>query len=247
MTSSTDFAFLHGGGQGSWVWNETIAALQSQLGNSAKLLALDVPGCGIKRDRASEMIDNNEIAHELVADLERAGLQNIVLVGHSQAGQVLPLMAALKPGLFRRLIYLACSIPREGQNVPQMMGRGQHGDNHDEVGFPFDPKTEKLSDRYPQMFCNDMSPEQATAFLAKLGNDSWPMPSYTFTDWRHDRIGTVPSSYVLCLRDNILPANWQQRFAKRFRCERTIQIDAGHQAMNTQPQQLAEIILNEVH
>ncbi len=247
MTSSTDFAFLHGGGQGSWVWDEAIAVLRSRTGSTTKVLALDVPGCGIKRDRATDALDNNDIARELVTDLEQAGLKNIVLVGHSQAGQVLPLMAALKPKLFRRLIYVSCSIPLEGQSVPQMMGRGQHDDNDDEVGFPFDPKTEKLSERYPQMFCNDMPPEQTTAFLARLGSDSWPMKSYAFTDWRHDQIDAVPSSYVLCLRDNILPMRWQQRFAERFRCEHIIGIDAGHQAMNTRPQQLVEIILGEVH
>jgi pimeloyl-ACP methyl ester carboxylesterase len=50
---------------------------------------------------------------------------------------------------------------------------------------------------------------------------------------------------VLCLRDNILPMRWQHRFAERFKCERTIAIDAGHQVMNTQPQKLAAIILRE--
>ena len=32
----TDFAFLHGGGQGSWIWNETIAAIAMQSGGSAR-------------------------------------------------------------------------------------------------------------------------------------------------------------------------------------------------------------------
>jgi pimeloyl-ACP methyl ester carboxylesterase len=167
-----NFAFLHGGGQGSWVWNETIAALQSQTGNTATVIALDVPGCGTKRSRASEMLDNNDIARELIDDIEQAGLSDVVLVGHSQAGQVLPLMAALKPELFRRLIYVSCSIPLVGQTVLQMMGRGKHDDNDDEVGFPFDPKAEALSERYPLMFCNDMSEQQSADFLGKLGQDS---------------------------------------------------------------------------
>ena len=30
MTTSADYVFLHGGGHGGWVWNETIAALELQ-------------------------------------------------------------------------------------------------------------------------------------------------------------------------------------------------------------------------
>ncbi|MEO6716203.1 MAG: hypothetical protein ABIM50_03015 [Novosphingobium sp.] len=36
----TDFAFLHGGGQGSWVWDETIAAMKAQSGSAHRYLAL---------------------------------------------------------------------------------------------------------------------------------------------------------------------------------------------------------------
>ena len=180
------------------------------------------------------------------SDIEQAGLQNVVLVGHSQAGQVLPLMAALKPALFRRLIYVSCSIPLPGQTTLQMMGRSQHGSHDDEVGYPFDPATGSITERFPLMFCNDMAPKQQSEFLGKLGHDNWPMKSYSFSDWRYDQIGAVPSTYILCQRDNILPANWQQRFAERFNCERTIAIDAGHQVMNTRPSELASILFQEV-
>ena len=47
----TDFAFLHGGGQGSWVWDDAIAGINAQSGGTARCLALDAPGCGTKRDR----------------------------------------------------------------------------------------------------------------------------------------------------------------------------------------------------
>jgi pimeloyl-ACP methyl ester carboxylesterase len=48
-----DIAFLHGGGQGRWVWYETIAAIAQQSGGAARCLALDGPGCGAKRDRST--------------------------------------------------------------------------------------------------------------------------------------------------------------------------------------------------
>ena len=68
----TDFVFLHGGGQGSWIWNETLAALAQQSGGRARCHALDIPGCGTKRGRDTSAIAFDDIAPELIADIEAA-------------------------------------------------------------------------------------------------------------------------------------------------------------------------------
>ena len=40
MSEPVNFVFLHGGGQGGWVWDETIAAIGAQSGGAARCLAL---------------------------------------------------------------------------------------------------------------------------------------------------------------------------------------------------------------
>lgn len=244
--TATDYVFLHGGGQGGWVWDETIAALEQQsLGRFGRALALDIPGCGAKRGRATDQLTPDDVAAELIADIERAGLKDAVLVGHSQAGCVLPALIERAPGLFRRAVYVTCSIPLPGQTVLQMMGTGVHGEREDEVGWPADPKGGDLRALYPLMFCNDMDEAQAAAFMAKLGPDAWPAQSYQAADWRFARLGEVPATFVVCLRDGVLPARWQEVFARRFGAERLVRIDAGHQVMNTRPHALAEVLRGE--
>ena len=245
-----DFAFLHGGGQGSWVWHETIAALklqagQAQGGNAHRYLALDAPGCGVKRDRDTADIAFAEIAGELVADIEAAGMRDVIMVGHSQAGMTIPPMAELRPGLFRKLVYLSCSAPQQGQTTIDKMGHGLHGSHPDEVGWPVDPATTTMEQRFRAMFCNDMSPAGADAFLARLGEDMWPPCCYVQREWRFDHLRAIPSTYILCHQDMSLPPVWQERFAAQLHCDRTVYLDAGHQAMNTRPHGLAEILLAE--
>jgi pimeloyl-ACP methyl ester carboxylesterase len=242
---ATNFAFLHGGGQGSWVWDETIAALKQQSGDAVNCLALDVPGCGTKRDRDTAAVEFDDIARELIADIEAAGLGDLVLVGHSQAGMVLPRIAEFRPDLLSRLVYVTCSAPPAGMTTIERMGGGVHGQNPDQVGWPVDPATSTIEERYRIMFCNDMDAAATDAFLAKLGSDMWPMSSYTYRDWRYDHLGTIPAAFVLCLQDMSLPPAWQERFAEVFQVGRTIRIDAGHQVMNTRPQALAEVLLSE--
>jgi pimeloyl-ACP methyl ester carboxylesterase len=244
MEPIENYAFVHGGSQGSWVWDETIEALISQAGSRPiRTLALDVPGCGTKRGRGTSQLGAEDVASELISDLERANLKDLVLVGHSLAGTLLPLMAAAKPQLFKRLIYISCSAPLPGQSVRTMMGSCIRGSNKDEVEWPLDPKIHDIQSQLPVMFGNDMNQEQLASFMSQLGEDQWPeQVSLKVRNWRYDHLDATPSSYVVCLKDNILPVHWQEEFARRFRSKRLVKIDAGHQAMNTRPQAIAEIL-----
>lgn len=241
----TDFVFLHGGGQGGWVWDETIAALKLQAAAGTRCLALDAPGCGSKRGQDTGDLTFAQVTADLVADIETAGMKNVVLVGHSQAGTSMPGMAALRPDLFGRLIFVSCIVPDPGLTVVEMTAARMREHGHTEGSRALTDETMPMRERYRVMFCNDMAPAEAEAFLDKLGADQWPPSCYVETDWRYDHLADLPVSYVLCLRDAILPLEWQERFAERVHADSTVRIDAGHQVMNTRPQALAEALLAE--
>jgi pimeloyl-ACP methyl ester carboxylesterase len=240
---TANFVFLHGGGQGSWVWTETIAALGQQTrGQAVRMLALDAPGCGAKRNRDTTQLTLDDVVDELLTDIRAAGLDAVTLVGHSQAGTVLPRMAERQPGLIHRLVYVSCCAPLPGQNIRQMIGGGVHGSHPDEVGWPVDPATVSKEQHWAACFCNDMDAAGTRAFLDCLGRDVWPMQTMTCTDWRYEHLGTVPATYILCNDDAILTPPWQQRFAERLRVQRVVRIDGGHQVMNSRPAELAELL-----
>jgi pimeloyl-ACP methyl ester carboxylesterase len=241
MVAATNFALLHGGAQGSWVWDDVIGELSA----SGDCIALDVPGCGHKRERDTSGIEFDDIVAELIGDIEAAGMRDVVLVGHSQAGMPMPRMAEDAPAMFSRLVYVTCSAPPPGTNVLDLMGTCRHGEREDSVGYPVDTGTTSPEEFCAAMFCNDMTTDQRQVFLAKLGHDNWPVSSYTYCDWRYDHLGSVASTYVVCERDMSLPPLWQERFAERLCVDRVVRIDAGHQVMNTQPQALAAALIAE--
>ena len=241
MVAGTNFALLHGGGQGSWLWDDVIGELSA----SSDCVALDVPGCGEKRERDTSAIEFDDIARELIADIEAAGMNDVVLVGHSQAGMPMPRMAEFAPELFSKLVYVTCSAPPPGTSVLELIGNCLRGEREDQVGYPLDPATTSFEERFAVMFCNDMSADEREAFLAKLGHDMWPMSSYTYRNWRYDHLGSVASTYVVCEQDMSLPPAWQERFAERLRVDSVVRIDAGHQVMNTQPKALAAALIAE--
>lgn len=236
-----DIVFLHGGGQGSWIWDETLAALEAQAPGAHRCLALDVPGCGTKRGRDTAAISYPELVAELCDDVRRAGMAGATLVGHSQAGGAIPAMIAHDPALFGRVIYISClaAVPDQISGATVL---AQHKSPESPLfGILGNPDVPMI-EQYRAMFCNDMGPAQAEAFLGRLLRDAWPQSSYTWTGWHYEHLAGVPSTYVLCLEDRILLPDFQEAFAARFRCNRVLRIDAGHQAQNTRPHALAEII-----
>jgi pimeloyl-ACP methyl ester carboxylesterase len=237
-----NFALLHGGGQGSWVWDDTKVALEEK---GARVLALDVPGCGVKRAVDSIGYGVDETADELIADIEAAGLSEVILVGHSQGGTIMPVLWLKRPDLFQRLVYLSCCAPAPGQSIIDMMGRGQHGQNENQVGWPLDIETASKDEMRRATFCNDMAEDQALEMLARLDKDSWPKGVTYAAHWEYDDLAPCPSSYILCDRDGILTPQWQLRFADRLQCQRILHIDAGHQAMQTKPVELAAMLMQD--
>ena len=237
------FVFMHGGGQGGWVWDETVAAIGRQSGGTARCLALDGPGCGAKRTRETGSLSFEDINRELVADIEATGMTDVVLVGHSQAGVHLPAMAALRPDLFSKLVFVTCIAPDPGLTVVEMTGKRMREQGHTAGSRALTDEAMSMRERYRVMFCNDMGPGQAEAFLDKLGGDQWPPSCYTHNEWPYHHLADMPVSYVVCLDDAILPSEWQHRFADRVHARQVVRIDAGHQVMNTRPEALAEVLL----
>jgi pimeloyl-ACP methyl ester carboxylesterase len=244
MDAPADYVLLHGGTQGPWVWDETLAALAQQTGGGfGRALALDIPGCGTKRGRDTKGFGPDAVADELMGDIRASGFRDIVLVGHSQAGTVLPRLVQRGADLIRRVVYVSCIAPMPGETAltwrqsmppveapPVAWGQAAQSD---------------LATLFRALFCNDMTEGEASAFLAKLGRDAWPDAMMQASDWTYDGLDAVPATYVHLLADATIAPAWQAIFAERFGARRHVRIDAGHQVMITRPQALAEALRAE--
>jgi pimeloyl-ACP methyl ester carboxylesterase len=99
---------------------------------------------------------------------------------------------------------------------------------------------ETITPRRPEeIFFNDCTPEAAAASVARLE----PQSAKSFTDpltrtaWRE-----IPTTYVICERDNAIPAFAQE--AMSARAGRVERLDASHSPFLSRPDELAEIILS---
>ena len=247
MARISQFALLHGAAQASWVWEETLAALAQQMhGREYRAEAFDLPGCGRRRGEDVSNLSVREVAEAFAADLAASGMTDVILVGHSNAGTILPRVALRLPHLIRHIVYVSCLAPAPGQSVRQLVSAGPSAGIDDSADRTGDRTLVPSRKHLQRIFCNDMSEEEATRFLSKLGRDMSPtLRSMDEQDWRYDHLQKVSGTYVVCLRDQTLPPDWQEQFALRFLVQRIVHVHAGHQVINTRPHTLAEILRHE--
>ncbi|WP_448646289.1 alpha/beta fold hydrolase [Pseudomonas mohnii] len=238
----TDLVLLHGGNHGSWCWGPFVEALNQQPGGFERVITLDMPGCGKKRGRDVVSLRLDDVVEELNQDLHVLGVSQAVLLGHSIAGAVLPRMVLAAPQLFSHLVFLACALPDEGQSILQLLGSTLHGESPDHVGWPLDPVHSTPQAMAVAMFGQDLSPPTLEWLLGEVSQDTTPLCVATGSISREGYAGMIPASYIITLRDNILPVHWQRRFAQRAGAEEVIEIDTAHEPFVSHPQLLAEVV-----
>jgi pimeloyl-ACP methyl ester carboxylesterase len=234
-----DLVLVHGGEHAGDCWELVLAELR-RLAPELRVLAVDLPGHGAKPgDLATATI--REWVDSVVADIEEAGLGDIVIVGHSMAGVTVPgVVTKLGSARVREMILATAFVPPQGQAIVDTLGgplawfarRGAR------VGKPM--KVPRLAAQYA--FCNGMTPEQRRFTLSRLHPESARVPAEPV-----DRSGLpadVPRTWILTTRDRALSVASQRASIEALGgVETLIQIDACHEVMISHPQRLAQILV----
>src|SRR6201995_3404608 len=194
-----DLVLVHGGEHAADCWDLVVAELH-WAEPELRPLAVDLPGRGrTPGDLATATID--EWVDSVVADIDDAGLGDIVIVGHSMAGVTVPgVVTKLGSARVREMVLVTAFVPRQGQAIVDTLGgplaafarfaaRG---------GRPF--KIPSVAAHYA--FCNGMTGEQRRLAMSRLYTESARIPGEPV-----DRSGfpdEVPCAWVLTTRDRAL-------------------------------------------
>ena len=80
------------------------------------VLAVDLPGRGVA-SRAPRLGDLRGPRRVRPADVDAAGFDDLVLVGHSLAGCSMPAMIGLLGERVRHAVFVACTVPEDGRSA----------------------------------------------------------------------------------------------------------------------------------
>jgi pimeloyl-ACP methyl ester carboxylesterase len=239
MTTLPDLVLVHGGEHAGDCWDLVVAELRCQA-PELRVLAVDLPGRGrTPGDLETATID--EWVNSVVTDIEREGLGDIVIVGHSMAGVTVPgVVVRLGFPRVREMIFAAAFVPPQGQAIVDTLDgplawfarRGARG------GKP--TKVPRLAARYA--FCNGMSSRQREFALSRQYPETACIPGEPVD--RSALPDDVPRTWILTTRDRALSSKSQQAsIAALGGVQTVIPIDACHDLMVSHPQRLAQILI----
>lgn len=229
----------HGAWHGGWAWQPVAARLRA---GGHRVIAPTSPGLGIDDDpRGVTLAD---CVDALVSAVDRSGLDDVTLVGHSWGGYVVAGAAPRLAGRLRRLVFWSAFVPEAGRSLndevpPQyteLFTQLAAASGNDTVLLPLEV--------FQTGFLQDADPATAATVHSVLR----PQPFATFTD---EAVGgaayrdlDVPVDYVLSVDDIALPPGefaWAPRFPQRVGAQVT-EVPGSHESMFTRPAELADAI-----
>jgi pimeloyl-ACP methyl ester carboxylesterase len=111
---------IHGGAHAGDCWDLTVAELARQE-PQLRFLAVDLPGRGSKPANLAD-VTIADFVDSVVADVEDAGLGDVVVVGHSLGGLTVPgVVAKLGTRRVREMVMLSAFVPPQGRSVAQAL------------------------------------------------------------------------------------------------------------------------------
>jgi pimeloyl-ACP methyl ester carboxylesterase len=234
-----DLVLVHGGEHAGDCWEPTLVELRRQA-PELRTLAVDLPGHGAKPGNLAT-VTIGEWVDSVVADIEEAGLGDIVIVGHSMAGVTVPgVVTKLGSARVREMILATAFVPPQGAAIVDTLDGplAWFARRYAKVGKP--REVPKFAARYA--FCNGMTRQQRRFTLSRLYPESARVPAEAV-----DRSGLptdVPRTWILTTRDRALSVSSQRDSIEALGgVETVIPVDACHEVMISHPEVLARILI----
>lgn len=208
---------------------------------SAPSIAVDLPGRGA-HPADLRTVTFADCAESVRADVDAAGFDDLVLAGHSLAGCSMPSMIGLLGDRVRHAVFIACTVPETGQSAFDTLDPAVQAMARAGMQAAGDAEPRAMDGDLAELVLgNDLTDEQLAFCLERLVAEAPNLSDHPFdlAPLHPD----LPSTWVCTLRDMIVAADKQRRFATNVgpNCE-VVELDTGHMCMVGQPERTAAIL-----
>ncbi|GAA2352973.1 alpha/beta fold hydrolase [Saccharopolyspora halophila] len=227
------FVLVHGAWHGGWCWDRVAPLLRAE-GHEAH--APTLTGLSERSHLLSPQIGLEAHTEDIVRHIDTLGLREVVLVGHSYAGQLVTSVASERPEAIARRVYLDAFVGGDGEAAVDLLPEKVHhhwAESADVDGFGWLVPPRSLS------VLGVSRAEDIDWLTPKLTPHPWK--TYTdalrLTGREHD----VPAEFVECVEwMRVFRAHAARAHARGWPVH---ELKTGHEAMVTAPRELADALL----
>ncbi|MEU6210266.1 alpha/beta hydrolase [Streptomyces sp. NPDC047023] len=231
-----NFVLVAGARLGASAWGEVVPHLRA-AGHGVHPLTLS----GLA-DRQGVPAGQQTHVQDIVDEVERGGLRDVVLVGHSYSGIPVGQAAQRIGDRLARVVFVDSSVPADGESFVSARPDGGAALEAAIAGgggfWPVPPAAHYDGE--------GLTDEQ----IARLVRGSTPHPGATLTEPAvlSGPLGALPATYVLCVMPGTAPedAEPDDEVAELLNGEswRLVRMDTGHWPMFSRPCELAQVLLD---
>jgi pimeloyl-ACP methyl ester carboxylesterase len=226
-----EFVLVPGAWLGAWAWTDVVPKLAA-VGHSAHPLTLS----GLAEQQGAPAGQQTHV-HDIVEEIERRDLREVILVGHSYSGIPVGQAAERIGDRLRHIVFVDSNVPIDGESFASDWYEGAaalEASIRADGGFWMPLKV-------PDYDGQGLTDEQ----IERIVDGSTPHPGATLTEpaVMERSIGELPATYVKCLLDAPEPSDTVAKLLTNGRW-RLITMDTGHWPMFSQPRELAMILLD---
>jgi pimeloyl-ACP methyl ester carboxylesterase len=218
---------VHGACHGSWCWERVVPLLETR---GLAVRTVDLPTMGAPEGAQPGLADDMAAVRAVLDEVDGQSL----LCGHSYGGTVISAAAAGRSDV-SRLLYLCAAMLDGGESGAAVF---------EQVGIQaewFVLEGDRLRvdrDTAAARFYGDCDPETQRAAVDRLQTmclrpHGEPVPEAA---WH-----AIPSTYVVCTEDRVIPAEIQRSFFAP-RADEVVELQSSHSPFFSQPEALAELI-----
>ncbi|MBM0235030.1 alpha/beta hydrolase [Micromonospora sp. STR1_7] len=225
-----DFVLVAGAWLGSWAWDEVVPPLRA-AGHGTCPLTLS----GLAERREVPAGQQTHV-QDIVGEIERRGLRDVVLVGHSYSGIPVGQAAERIGDRLSRVVFVDAEVPVDGGSFASGWWQGP---------AVFEALIADNGGYWPPLGAADLDGQGLTdAQVDRLVAGCTPHPGATLTEPAvlGRPLGELPATYIKCLLDGPEP---NDAVAALLTSEhwRLVTMDTGHWPMFSQPTELARVLL----
>ena len=223
------FVLVHGAWHGGWYWKKLVPLLEAA---GHRVFTPTLTGLGERVHLLRSDIDLDTHVQDILATLEYEDLQNVVLVGHSYGGMVLPGVADKAGPRLAHMVYIDAFLPENGKALKDYAPVPPTRDDGWRVPPPGGPSAFDVTD------AGDI-----TWMTPRLGDQ----PLKTFTQPSQlstERNAALSSTFIQCTQAPFFAEAGER--AKRWGFQYQNLFSAGHDAMVTKPEELSKLLLEVV-
>ncbi|MBY8859861.1 alpha/beta hydrolase [Nocardia sp. CA2R105] len=231
------FVLVHGGGHGGWCYRYVRQLLQ-RAGH--EVYAPTLSGLAERAHLRTAGIGLETHIQDVAALLHYEDLREVILVGHSYGGMVITGAADRAVERIGRIVYLDAANPVNGQSLVDVAGpiiesTRPMGETVDGVELVLLPAPEA------PLFYGVTDPQDSAWMAERLTAHPWQCFEDPLDLRNQDALWALPQYHIVCT--STLATRDPELVAKARAHGRLWDIDTGHDLMITEPQAVADALL----